>query len=174
MEELKRNEPNSQSEGNSSDDLYSEVPSWFYFLSHHEIDELDHCICIDKKNSRLPFAFCARCSGSVIGFVISLILLSFSLNFSELILDIIAFIFPLPAIIDWGTQSIGKRKSKNIIRILTGILYGYAVLPTTHSLLSKVMDFSILFMKPLMAFLIYFVLVTIITKKKMEYRFRNK
>jgi uncharacterized membrane protein len=38
-----------------------------------------------------------------------------------------AFLLSVPAVIDWSTQTLGLRESRNSIRSITGFLLGYAV-----------------------------------------------
>ncbi len=38
-----------------------------------------------------------------------------------------AFLLSVPAVIDWSTQTLEMRESRNIIRALSGFLLGYAV-----------------------------------------------
>jgi len=42
----------------------------------------------------------------------------------ELYFSAVFAISPLPAVIDWATQTIGRRESSNHIRLLTGYLLG--------------------------------------------------
>ena len=150
------------------DDDFIEIPNWFFMLSHHGLSELDHCFCVSRGSKKLPIAFCARCTGAVVGFVASLFFFVWFLVSPEIYLDLIAFLFPIPAIIDWGTQSLTVRKSRNAIRFPTGFLYGFAILPTVNYLSTRLVRLSLSLFKPLFAFILYFGLVWIIGRKKLE------
>ncbi len=149
---------------------FIEIPTWFFMLSHHNLSELDHCLCISRGSKKLPIALCARCTGAVIGFVLSLFFFGWFQIASEFYLDIIAFLFPLPAIIDWGTQTLTPRKSHNVIRVPTGILYGFAILPAVYYLSSNLFRLSLSTLKPLAAFVVYFTLVWLIGRGKLRER----
>ncbi|MHA2059837.1 MAG: DUF2085 domain-containing protein, partial [Candidatus Ranarchaeia archaeon] len=144
------------------DDDYVEVPNWFFLLSHHGLSELDHCFCISRGKGRLPIALCARCTGALVGFFASLFFFMWFLVSPEIYLDLIAYLFPIPAILDWGTQSLTSRTSRNAIRFPTGFLYGFAILPTINYLSIRLVRLSISLVKPLFAFILYFGLVWII------------
>ncbi|MHA2407270.1 MAG: DUF2085 domain-containing protein [Candidatus Ranarchaeia archaeon] len=160
--------PESQRRTENREDDFLEVPNWFFMLSHHGLSELDHCFCISRGEGKLPIAFCARCTGALVGFFISLFFFRWFLVSPEIYLDIIGYLFPLPAIIDWGSQSTTPRTSRNAIRFPTGILYGFAIFPTINYLSMRLIHFSISFLKPLFAFILYFGLVWIIGRKKLE------
>ncbi len=74
---------------------------------------------------------CARCTGMYLGILIGTI---FSLLFWLKIFDIefihafaIAWLFAIPAIIDWSSVKLGLRKGKNNIRVATGFLLGMGI-----------------------------------------------
>ena len=78
----------------------------------------------------LILRLCARCSGYLSGLAFLVFSRSFqSYNFlnNHHFSKIAIIIMPLPLIFDWVTQKWSLRKSNNQIRILTGILTGYAV-----------------------------------------------
>ena len=71
---------------------------------------------------------CARCSALIVGWVAG--------GFIHLFVFLIpmnpltffgAFLLSLPAVIDWSTQTLEMRESRNFIRAITGFLLGYAV-----------------------------------------------
>lgn len=63
---------------------------------------------------------CARCTGIVIGSILALIL-----AYLNIILSIIFYLMLLiPLIIDGVTQSLNYRKSNNLLRLTTGIIFG--------------------------------------------------
>ena len=74
---------------------------------------------------------CARCSGTVLGFIGSKILLNttFLMNYSITfhIGFLVSLLFFLPTIVDWTTQSLGFRQSNNRLRLTTGFLDGIGI-----------------------------------------------
>jgi len=72
------------------------------------------------------FHICARCTGLLIGSVLSMFLILFPIR------DILAYIFPIfftILAIDGFTQKINLRQSNNKLRFLTGITTGLSLLP---------------------------------------------
>ncbi len=89
-----------------------------------------HWITVPLGSRRLNI--CARCSGTVIGFVLFIALvwiiepsafLDLSLQYQLLICLLLA----LPAPLDWLSQAYTLRESTNTLRALTGFLEGIAV-----------------------------------------------
>lgn len=81
-------------------------------------------IC-NKKPNRAPklfghpFILCWRCTGILIGGIISM-MVPLSRNY-------LLFLFlVLPLLIDYGTQWLKWRESTNILRAITGVLCGFA------------------------------------------------
>jgi uncharacterized membrane protein len=72
------------------------------------------------------FPLCARCTGLWLGFGMGLLLRILTLHMSL----VFAMTLMLPLIIDGFTQHFGLRESNNLLRLLTGILFGIA----THML----------------------------------------
>lgn len=91
----------------------------FFLLSHHRPEKLHRTIhiCLCGKNIYL----CARCTGISAGLISTLIS---GLNPPTLLYICLLATLPLPAAIDWITQTYGFRESKNIIRVGTGFLLG--------------------------------------------------
>ncbi len=75
------------------------------------------------------FYICTRCTGQYLGTLAALYLVLFGGFLVEgLLVKIILFgVFPLPATIDWLTQTLGQRESINSIRSTTGFLYGFSI-----------------------------------------------
>ncbi|WP_300859758.1 DUF2085 domain-containing protein [uncultured Clostridium sp.] len=66
------------------------------------------------------FPICARCSGELLGILLSIFLYKFyKLNI------LFSFIFILPLLVDGFYQLLTKYESTNIKRLITGILFGY-------------------------------------------------
>lgn len=68
------------------------------------------------------FPICARCTGELIGIIISFIAMFF-LKFN----NTINILFLVPMIIDGFLQLLTKYESNNIKRLITGILFGFAL-----------------------------------------------
>jgi len=85
-------------------------------VEHHQPWLRDRCLCLDL-NGR-PVYLCARCTGTVLGFVAGSLIGSAST--SPYLISLLA----LPALIDWGTQKLCLRESTNIMRVLTGFSLG--------------------------------------------------
>ena len=63
------------------------------------------------------FPICARCTGVLLGWIIGIILL-------EVPRGLVTVLILIPLMVDGGTQALGKRESNNILRCVTGILFG--------------------------------------------------
>ena len=72
------------------------------------------------------FLLCWRCTGIVIGAIISSILFFYIFNFSEKMI-FITFPLLLPILFDGISQYYFNRKSNNAMRFVTGILFGTAL-----------------------------------------------
>jgi len=71
---------------------------------------------------------CARCSALLAGIILALYVHTFILYIPINPLTFFgAFLLSLPAIVDWSTQTLQIRESRNPMRALTGFLLGYAV-----------------------------------------------
>ena len=99
-------------------------------LTHHPISGSDHTFFF--QFGRTKFYFCSRCSGVIIGALISM----FSVHLIELmsgarlnpeIAVILCIILPIIGMIDWGTQKLKYRKSTTESRLITGFLIGVAL-----------------------------------------------
>ena len=75
----------------------------------------DRCIKLFGHTSFL----CARCTGMIIGFIPALILLVLNKTLPWTL----SFVLIFPLIFDGLSQLIGIRKSTNLIRLITGILF---------------------------------------------------
>ena len=99
-------------------------------LTHHPISASDHTFFF--QFGRTKFYFCSRCSGVIIGALISM----FSVHLIELmsgahlnpeIAVILCIILPIIGMIDWGTQKLKYRKSTTESRLVTGFMIGIAL-----------------------------------------------
>ena len=114
------------------------------FISHHEGSYLRRCWHFTLRGHTLHV--CARCSALLIGVVLVLFsrfwiitlqvtplnsIFVFLASLSAIPISPLAFFFAfmlsMPAIIDWSTQTILLRESRNPMRALTGLLLGFAV-----------------------------------------------
>ncbi|CAK7000580.1 DUF2085 domain-containing protein [Fusobacterium varium] len=66
------------------------------------------------------FPICARCTGVLLGWIIGIIYC--------ILLEVprgwVTVLILIPLMVDGGTQALGKRESNNILRCVTGILFG--------------------------------------------------
>ncbi|MCJ7632295.1 DUF2085 domain-containing protein [Candidatus Bathyarchaeota archaeon] len=113
------------------------MPTWGQVLAH------SHWLTLHVFGRELRL--CARCSGMVLGFVGSKIVVNITAFFTAplpLSIGVLsAFLLFLPTIIDWTTQSWGARQSTNSLRSMTGFLNGMGIVSLSlsdGSLLSKV------------------------------------
>ena len=85
----------------------------------------EHGICI--KGFYLPL--CARCTGTLIGCVVTIFLFLFVIRRSKyrLSLHILSFLLAVPCLIDGLLQYVWKVESDNFRRILTGLLLGASI-----------------------------------------------
>ncbi|MBY8981362.1 MAG: DUF2085 domain-containing protein [Candidatus Lokiarchaeota archaeon] len=99
-------------------------------LTHHPEYACDHTYYL--KFGRTYIYFCSRCSGTLIGAVLTLFFMYFlekSFNFiiSSESAILICIFFPIPCIIDWGTQKLLLRKSTTESRVITGLIIGISL-----------------------------------------------
>nr|MDO8082627.1 DUF2085 domain-containing protein [Candidatus Freyarchaeota archaeon] len=98
-----------------------------YLLSHHTEEHLDRAICLKFFGKKI--CFCARCTGLTLGFISGVLLQYFRfINYLDENLSLfLAIGLALPAMVDWWTQSVFGRESKNYIRVPTGYSLGIGV-----------------------------------------------
>ncbi|MFX1565307.1 MAG: DUF2085 domain-containing protein [Promethearchaeota archaeon] len=95
-------------------------------ISHHDPPYMHRTWSISFRGHTLHI--CARCSALLIGIILALYLHLFLLHIPiNPITFFGAFFLSLPAVIDWSTQTLRIRESRNPVRALTGFLLGYAV-----------------------------------------------
>ncbi len=68
--------------------------------------------------------FCSRCLGILFGGITGLVFISLNFHISILY----AIILVLPLIVDGLTQAAGMRESTNLLRLITGILFGFSLM----------------------------------------------
>ena len=96
----------------------------FLLLAHHETKNLRRTIHVRLLGK--DYYFCSRCTGKYSGALAVFVLLLTGLQVPAWLHLLIMTFFPLPSTIDWLTQTMGMRESKNWLRILTGHLLGIA------------------------------------------------
>ncbi len=95
-------------------------------ISHHEPPYLNRCWHISLRGHTLHI--CARCSALLVGIISALFIHLFILPIAVTPITFFgAFLLSLPAVVDWSTQTLEIRESRNPMRALTGFLLGYAV-----------------------------------------------
>jgi len=96
----------------------------FLLLAHHETKNLHRTIHMRFLGK--DYYLCSRCTGKYSGVLAVFVSFLLGLHIPTWLHLLIMAFFPLPSTIDWLTQSIGIRESKNWIRILTGHMLGIA------------------------------------------------
>ncbi len=103
---------------------------YYMLLTHHPISAFDHTFFLTFGRTKVYL--CSRCSGVITGGVIALFLTHllekiYNTEFSGEIALLLCVIFPIPGLIDWGTQRLLLRKSTTESRLLTGFIIGNAL-----------------------------------------------
>jgi uncharacterized membrane protein len=104
-------------------------PAWEILVSHHLPRRYARTFSIHFPRGTVHL--CARCSGQALGIVAYVVLfvasrLATSSLFEPLPQLVIA-LAPLPAALDWVSQSMGGRESTNLVRAVTGAMLGFAL-----------------------------------------------
>ncbi|MFX1313691.1 MAG: DUF2085 domain-containing protein [Promethearchaeota archaeon] len=103
---------------------------YYMILTHHPISASDHTFILTFGRTKIYF--CSRCSGVISGGIIAMFFTHlqekiFNAEFNGEIALLLCIIFPLPGLIDWGTQRLLLRKSSTESRLLTGFMIGNAL-----------------------------------------------
>ncbi|MFX0058576.1 MAG: DUF2085 domain-containing protein [Candidatus Hodarchaeota archaeon] len=103
---------------------------YYLLLTHHPISASDHTFYF--QFGRTKIFFCSRCSGVIIGGILAvffthLIELFYGTMINAEIALLVIIFFPIPGLIDWGTQRLLLRKSTTESRLLTGFIIGVAL-----------------------------------------------
>jgi len=103
---------------------------YYLLLTHHPVSASDHTFYF--QFGRTKIYLCSRCSGMIIGIIISafltyLVQLIFKVQLSSELALFVIIIFPIPGLIDWGTQKLLFRKSTTESRLFTGFIIGVAL-----------------------------------------------
>ena len=105
------------------------VKKFLLFLLSHHTEEYAHRTLKVRFRGR-ELRLCARCSGLTIGFILGIIVQFYVwkwLYVPEPLAMLIVTLFLTPALVDWGTQSVLGRESKNWLRVATGCLLGFGI-----------------------------------------------
>ncbi|MCA9940041.1 MAG: DUF2085 domain-containing protein [Anaerolineales bacterium] len=98
----------------------------FLITSHHPPCQLNRTWRLNVSGHKI--FICTRCFGQYIGIGLGILLILLGFEISELAGAILFFGFlPLPATLDWTTQTVMGRESKNTLRIMTGFLFGVSI-----------------------------------------------
>jgi uncharacterized membrane protein len=96
-------------------------------MSHHPPSLFGHCLRLSIRGHSIYF--CARCTGIYGGLfigVVALFLWRFPLEPSWLWF-LIALGMGLTTVIEWMTQRLTPRKTRNLLRVTTGFMSGFAL-----------------------------------------------
>ncbi|MEM2842536.1 MAG: DUF2085 domain-containing protein [Candidatus Bathyarchaeia archaeon] len=115
---------------------------WELLLSH------SHWVTINFNGKQVKL--CARCFGTVIGFLtifLTLSLIEFKASSSFLSFCIV---LASPSMVDWLTQTWGLRSSRNDLRLITGFMNGFSIallyfLPLSFALKLKALLYTLAF-----------------------------
>lgn len=94
----------------------------FLLLSHHPAEKLHRTICLGFRGKTVYL--CARCAGRYLGIVNVLAAYFLGFRFPLWLYLPLILVLPMPAAVDWLTQSCKLRESRNSIRVGTGLLLG--------------------------------------------------
>jgi uncharacterized membrane protein len=132
----------------------------FFLLSHHSPKKVHRTIPVAFRGKKRYV--CARCTGTCSGILstIALRFLGFAVPYFLYVPLISAL--PVPATLDWLTQSCGLRESKNAIRIATGYLLGAT---EGLALLLLVSGMLQLFLMVVAVIGIYFLMIYVVARK---------
>ncbi|MEM4587128.1 MAG: DUF2085 domain-containing protein [Candidatus Jordarchaeales archaeon] len=99
-----------------------------FLLSHHSEEYAHRTLRIRFFSSEVRL--CARCSGLTLGFIFGIAVYYCFwkwLFLSEATAVALVIFSLMPALLDWGTQSVFRRESKNWLRVITGFLLGFGI-----------------------------------------------
>ena len=89
------------------------------------------------------FPVCARCTGIYIGYI-AIFIFAITLTYIPLLWS---FVLLLPVMIDGLTQAYCRRESNNILRLLTGIMFGVGMSSLGAILAEIISNFIIYILK---------------------------
>ncbi|MHA1786058.1 MAG: DUF2085 domain-containing protein [Candidatus Helarchaeota archaeon] len=117
-----------------------------FLLSHHSEEYFSRTIRITNS-----IRLCTRCTGMVLGFIISLLINFIFIPYMPWNLALLFMILMIiPPVLDWSTQRLKKRESNNKLRFITGFLLGVSFTMIIHLkeiiLFVNILIFSVLFL----------------------------
>lgn len=100
------------------------LPTLLYFaLAHHYDDRLNRTILL--RLFGWEQYFCTRCTAQWVSFAsFACVAPFFTIELQNFIWTLVLFVLPLPALVDWASQSWQLRESTTPIRVLTGSALG--------------------------------------------------
>lgn len=103
-------------------------PDWEILVSHHLPHRYARTFALPGRGRKIHV--CARCTGQVTGLVAFVVVYLLRADLPVLLFvpttQLVFAVAPLPAAIDWLTQSGGTRESSNPVRLITGACLGLA------------------------------------------------
>lgn len=119
--------------------LPSASPDWEILVSHHLPHRYNRTFALPGRSRSIHI--CARCTGQVVGLaafvVVYLLRVDLPVPLFVPTAQLLFALAPLPAAIDWLTQTAGRRESSNPIRVITGAFLGLAFADALALLLSE-------------------------------------
>ncbi|MEW6196869.1 MAG: DUF2085 domain-containing protein [Bacteroidota bacterium] len=107
--------------------------NWGMLISHHPPCQYNRTISLGK------YRFCARCTGIMIGIIISFLFYS-GIDINLLLL--LSFLLPLPAVFNFTLYEIGFINNNNFYRIITGLLLGISIGWAILNLLTNKIEYA--------------------------------
>ena len=106
-------------------DIWFKLMDWGEKMGCHQMPERSFFL----KGYQFPV--CARCTGVIVGELVSLILILCSIKLNPIVS--IALLIPMG--IDWGLQYVKILESDNIRRVITGAIGGFGVTYVYYNIL---------------------------------------
>ncbi|KPV62730.1 MAG: hypothetical protein AOA66_1226 [Candidatus Bathyarchaeota archaeon BA2] len=94
----------------------------FLLLSHHRLEKLHRTIHISFRGRNVYL--CARCTGAYSGILSIFVACFLGFDFPTWLYPPLFSVLPIPAAVDFITQSCKLRESRNTIRVCTGYILG--------------------------------------------------
>lgn len=103
---------------------------WSMLLSHHPPRDFDHTVRL------FGIRLCARCTGVFVGIVICWVCDGGPAKPSSVTHLAACLLVPMPALLDFTLHEIGWWRGHNLMRLLTGGLFGAAVGDIVHGVVN--------------------------------------
>ena len=138
-------------------------PSVFYLMtSHHPPCQLNRTWEVNVFSHKIYI--CTRCFGQYLGIFLSLLFLLTS----DFVLKgtlrefLLLCILPFPVIIDWLSQTLGFRESSNVIRIISGFIFGINLGILIHFFLNGI---TLMFITLMVIYVVYAGFVIVLLRR---------